>query len=470
MARIDVFVVAVRSDPQITGDWITHVSDQNPDVREGEYMKSPAEAIRKGEATVAVVGIGRVGLPLAISFATAGFKVIGVDRDQAHVDRVNSGQLPFVEIGAQPLLEKALSEGTFAATSEAETAISEADAVVVTVGTPLGADLRADRSQVVAAIESWGHVLREGALVVMRSTLTPGTTDNLVAPALEKATGFTLGESLFVAFCPERIAEGKAMEELKSLPEIVGGVDAASTELAADLFRALSPDKQIRKLDALGAELAKLFGNVYRYVNFALANEYALIAEHYGRDAHEIITTLRDGYPRAPVPLPGLAGGPCLSKDGYFLIEELTFPDFVLTAWKLNDSMAAHMVDRMGAELTRRGKSFVGAKVAVLGQAFKADIDDDRLSPSLRVVEALERRRAEVHVHDPYLGTEGLDVVVKDAEAIILATNHREYYDIDAKSLADLAAPDCVVADCWNVFDPSEFNKAGLELITLGRA
>lgn len=432
-------------------------------------MTSPRAAIQEGSATIVVVGIGRVGLPLAISFAAAGFRVIGVDLNEAHVARINAGEMPFVEIGAAPLLEEVLASGRFAATVDAPLAVSQADAVVVTVGTPLGADFRADRSQVVTAINSWGHSLQKGALVVMRSTLTPGTTINLVVPTLEEATGYVVGQDLFVAFCPERIAEGKAIEELKSLPEIIGGVDEASSAVAADLFRALSPTKEIRVLDALSAELAKLFGNVYRYVSFALANEYALIAEHYQRDAHEIISTLRDGYSRAPVPLPGLAGGPCLSKDGYFLIEELTFPDFVLTAWKLNDSMAAHMVDRMQAELDKRGQTFVGAKVAVLGQAFKADIDDDRLSPSLRVIEALERRRARVHVHDPYLSEASFDEVVKDADALILATNHREYYDIDAKELASMVSPDCVVADCWNVFDPEVFEKNGLRVITLGR-
>jgi UDP-N-acetyl-D-mannosaminuronic acid dehydrogenase len=432
-------------------------------------MTSPRAAIQEGSATIVVVGIGRVGLPLAISFAAAGFRVIGVDLNEAHVARINAGEMPFVEIGAAPLLEEVLASGRFTATVDAVLAVSQADAVVVTVGTPLGADFRADRSQVVTAINSWGHALQKGALVVMRSTLTPGTTINLVVPTLEEATGYVVGQDLFVAFCPERIAEGKAIEELKSLPEIIGGVDEASSAMASDLFRALSPNKEIRVLDALSAELAKLFGNVYRYVSFALANEYALIAEHYQRDAHEIISTLRDGYSRAPVPLPGLAGGPCLSKDGYFLIEELTFPDFVLTAWKLNDSMAAHMVDRMQAELDKRGRTFVGAKVAVLGQAFKADIDDDRLSPSLRVIEALERRRARVHVHDPYLSEASFDEVVEDADALILATNHREYYDIDAKELASMVSPDCVVADCWNVFDPEVFEKNGLRVITLGR-
>ncbi|HSJ35608.1 MAG TPA: nucleotide sugar dehydrogenase [Acidimicrobiia bacterium] len=419
--------------------------------------------------TLAVVGIGRVGLPLAISFAEAGLRVLGVDRDPAHVERVNAGILPFIEHGAEEPLKRVIDNGNLRATVDGPSAISQADAVIVTVGTPLGSDFRVDRTQVEAALSSWGGSLKPGALVVMRSTLSPGTTENLVVPTLERATGRKLGDGLFVAFCPERIAEGKAMEELKTLPEIIGGVDDASSERAADLFRRLAPDKEIRKTDSLSAELAKLYGNVYRYVTFALANEYALIAEHYGRDAHHIISTLRDGYSRAPVPLPGLAGGPCLSKDGYFLIEELTFPDFVLTAWKLNDSMAAHMVERLSRALEKQGKDLAGTKVAVLGQAFKADIDDDRLSPSLRVIEALERRQAEVRVHDPYLREETLDEVLRDAEAVVLATNHAQYGDIDPQYLADLVAEGCVVAECWAMFDPEAFAGQGIEVITLGR-
>lgn len=419
--------------------------------------------------TLAVVGIGRVGLPLAISFAEAGLRVIGVDRDPDHVERINAGILPFIEHGAEEPLKRVIDNGKLTATVDGPAAISQADAVVVTVGTPLGSDFRADRSQVEEALSTWGGSLKPGALVVMRSTLSPGTTENLVVPTLERATGRKLGDGLFVAFCPERIAEGKAMEELKTLPEIIGGVDEASAERAAELFRRLAPDKEIRKTDSLSAELAKLYGNVYRYVTFALANEYALIAEHYGRDAHHIISTLRDGYNRAPVPLPGLAGGPCLSKDGYFLIEELTFPDFVLTAWKLNDSMAAHMVERLARSLEKQGKDLAGTRVAVLGQAFKADIDDDRLSPSLRVIEALERRRADVRVHDPYLREETLEEVLRDAEAVVLATNHAQYGDIAPDYLSGLVADGCVVAECWAMLDPEAFAGQGIEVITLGR-
>jgi UDP-N-acetyl-D-mannosaminuronic acid dehydrogenase len=419
--------------------------------------------------TLAVVGIGRVGLPLAISFAESGLRVFGLDRNPDHVRRVNRGELPFIEHGAEEVLKRVCGDGTFRATTNPEEAISDADAVIVTVGTPLGSDLRADTSQVESALSEISPYLAAGSLIVMRSTLSPGTTDRTVVPTLERLTGFQLGHNLLVAFCPERIAEGKAMEELRTLPEIVGGVDQRSGDAAEALFRTLDPGKIIQRTDALSAELAKLFTNVYRYVTFALANEYALIAEHYGRDAHHIIETLRHEYPRAPVPLPGPAGGPCLSKDGYFLIEELTFPDFVLTAWKLNDSVPAHLVSRLAAEIRRRGVSPNGARVAVLGTAFKADIDDDRQSPSLRAIDALRRTGFDVSIHDPYLAPGSVESVVEGAAGILLATNHTEYHSLDAEKISASAADGCVVADAWAMLDPETWEKAGLTVLTLGR-
>ncbi len=418
---------------------------------------------------MAVVGIGRVGLPLALSFADRGVHVLGVDRNPDHVELVNSGVLPFLEHGAEPLLKETLDLGTFRATTDSRGAVADSDVVVLTVGTPLDTNLRADTSQLISALHEIGPAIQPGTLVITRSTISPGTTERVVVPTLEELSGLKVGEDILIAFCPERIAEGKAVEELAELPEIIGGLDPSSTDAAASVFALLGDQKILHKTDPLSAELAKLFTNVYRYVNFALANEYALIAEHYERDAHEIIRILRDGYSRAPIPLPGPAGGPCLSKDGYFLIEELTFPDFVLTAWKLNDSVPAHLVQRLREAVKRNGVDIESTKVAVLGRAFKADIDDDRLSPAVRVAELLERLGANVAVHDPYLSDVPLDEALEGAHGVVLATNHSMYYKLDLGRLAELVAPGCVLVDAWAVFDPEQAAANGLELNTFGR-
>jgi len=425
--------------------------------------------IESRDFTMTVVGIGRVGLPLAISFAMEGVRVFGVDRDLEHVQRVAAGDLPFVEHGAASQLMAVLGSGSFVPTGDAAGSLSESDVVVLTVGTPIGDGMQPDHSQIEAAAATLAANLRADTLVILRSTVAPGTTERVVVPAIEETTGLRLGKDLFVAFCPERIAEGRAIEELRQLPEIVGGVDEPSARLAGRVFQLLGPTKLIHLTDALSAELAKLFTNVYRYVNFALANEYGLIAEHYERDAHQIIKMLREDYPRAPIPLPGPAGGPCLSKDGYFLIQEISYPDFVLTAWKLNESIPVHVAQRLGRVMALGGRQLSGARVAVLGRAFKADIDDDRLSPSLRLIETLQRMGADVHVHDPYLPSESLEDALSEADAIVLATNHQVYGELDPKEVSKLVKPDCVVADCWAMLDAESWSLAGFEIFALGR-
>jgi UDP-N-acetyl-D-mannosaminuronic acid dehydrogenase len=258
------------------------------------------------------------------------------------------------------------------------------------------------------------------------------------------------------------------MEEIFELPEIIGGIDDESTRAAAALFHSLNPGKRLHLTDPTSAELAKLFNNVYRYVNFALANEFAILSEHYRVDVHSILEMANEDYPRAGIPRPGPAGGPCLSKDGYFLVEELTLPDFVLLAWKLNDTMPAHVVRRLARRLARHGIDLGGAPVAVLGQTFKRDSDDVRQSPAMRTTEILRREGAEVRTHDPFIAGPALDEVLAGARAFVLATNHSAY---DALSPADLAGTmeePRVGVDCWGVLDRRAFVAAGIDLATLG--
>jgi UDP-N-acetyl-D-mannosaminuronic acid dehydrogenase len=277
-----------------------------------------------------------------------------------------------------------------------------------------------------------------------------------------------LSGSMLFAACPERIAEGKALDELVELPEIVGGADEASTDAAAALFRTLNPAKRVQRTDPLSAELAKLFTNVYRYVNFALANEFGILAEYYGVDAHGIIGMVNQDYPRAAIPRPGPAGGPCLSKDGYFLVEELTLPDFVLLASKLNDAMPAHVVRRLARRLDARGTTLAGSTVAVLGQTFKRDSDDLRQSPAVRIAEILTREGAVVRAHDPFLAGPTLTEALDGAHAFVLATNHRAFEDLEPAEVAGLMREPRVGLDAWGMLDPAAFRGAGVEVATFG--
>jgi UDP-N-acetyl-D-mannosaminuronic acid dehydrogenase len=416
---------------------------------------------------VAIVGLGRVGLPLALAFARAGLQVKGLEVDANRRTAVELGKMPFLEPDTDEALEDSVRTGRLSASEDPGEVIPQADAIVLSVGTPLASDLRPDYAQLRSALERLAPHLRPGQLLVQRSTVSPGTLEKVVRPFLEDLIPEVASE-LLLAACPERIAEGKAMRELESLPEIVGGIDERSAAAAAALFRVLGPAKTIHLTDPTSAELAKLFTNVYRYVNFALANEFALLGEYFGVDAHNVIRMVNEGYPRASVPRPGPAGGPCLSKDGYFLVEELSLPDFVLMAWKLNDSAPAYAIRRLQGRLRDHGLAVAGMPVAVLGRTYKRDSDDDRQSPAVRIIELLEREGAEVRVHDPFLAGPTLEEALDGARALILATNHTFYDDLDPGQLASLMVEPKVAIDCWGVLDRSTFAAAGIGVSTFG--
>jgi UDP-N-acetyl-D-mannosaminuronic acid dehydrogenase len=428
---------------------------------------SLVERFRSGAASVAVVGMGRVGLPLSIAFARSGFRVLGLEVDKDRRTAVELGKMPFHEPGADELLREAVTSGRLTIHGDPGSVIPPADAIILCLGTPLGPDLRADYDQIRSALAQLVSYLRPGQLIVLRSTVSPGTLVKVILPYLRKEAP-EVADQLRLAACPERIAEGRAMEELMTLPEIVGGIDEESTEAAAALFSALNPEKLIHRTNATSAELAKLFTNVYRYVSFALANEFAVLGEHYRVDARRILEMVNEGYPRANIPKPGPAGGPCLSKDGYFLVEELTLPDFVLLAWKLNDSMSAHVVRRLARHLLARGVSFPGTPVAVLGRAFKRDSDDPRLSPAVRVAEILAREGADVRTHDPFLPGPTLEQALDGAGAFVLATNHSAYDALDPNEVSRLMDAPRVGMDCWGVLDRDRYAAAGIKVVTFG--
>ncbi len=423
------------------------------------------DKVNRGDFCIGIVGLGRVGLPLGIAFARKGIRVIGVDRNEELLALVGAGTMPFYEDDEHDSLTKVIASGKLSVTSDYD-ALREADILFITVATGLNNEQRVDFSQLYSALEGLCSRLRPVQLLVLRSTVSPGTLEKIVKPFVEEHTGLKVGKDILLASSPERISAGRALIELETLPEIVGGLDSITTDIVGAALRTLNPKKQIHRTDPVSAELAKLFTNVYRYVTFAVANEFALLAEHHGRDAHSIIRTINEGYPRGNIPLPGPCGGPCLAKDGYLLVEELSFPDFILTAWKLNEGIPSHMVRRLRDALSRQGKQLAGAKIGVLGKAFKADIDDLRQSPALHIIELLEREGADVLCHDPFHDTPPLDIVIEDADAVVLATNHTAFRELQPAEMRKKTKPDCIFVDCWGQWDePGE----GGRILTFGK-
>lgn len=429
-------------------------------------MKNLLEKIRKNDFTLGVIGIGRVGLPLALVFAESGVKVNGIDKNKDYVENLKKGIKPFHEEG----MDKYMKSRNFFPTADILGGIKKSDVLILTVGTPITEHMRPDYSQLQGALDEIIKADIKGKLIIMRSTVSPGTLENFVLPFVEKNTGLKLGEDFGLAMCPERILEGKAIEEVRDLPEIVGTFEEKSRACVEALFRKINPNKKMFFTNPKSAELAKLFTNVFRYINFSLANEFGLLAEEYGEDAHEIIKILNSGYTRGGVPVPGLTGGPCLSKDGYYLLSNVVFPDFILTAWRMNEAIPNHIVNRVKKRLRAKGKILHNCKVSVLGLAFKADIDDTRYSPAVKIVDLLRHENADVSVHDPHIeGTAKLEESVRDADAIILAMNHSLFRDVHKTIDAlKIHKKGCILADCWGFIDREEAEEMGFEYIRFG--
>jgi UDP-N-acetyl-D-mannosaminuronic acid dehydrogenase len=383
---------------------------------------------------VVIGGCGHVGLPLAIAFADRGLRVGIYDLNESAVKLVESGQLPFQEEGAAAVLERVLADGRLSATTD-PAIIASADAVVVVIGTPVDEHLNPDPHAVTRALQDATHHFRDGQLLVLRSTVYPGVTGGVERMFAENSI------SLDVAFCPERIAEGKAMEELFTLPQIVSGRTQAVRDRAAALFGRLTDT--IVELEPEEAELAKLFTNTWRYIKFAAANQFYVMANDHGLDFDRIRTALAHDYPRAAdMPGAGFAAGPCLFKD---TMQLAAFSDnsFVLghSAMLVNEGLPLYLVSQL-----EKKYDLANTKVGILGMAFKGESDDIRSSLSYKLKRILEFRARHVLCTDPYVTVDEslvpLERVLDECDVVVIGAPHKVYRDLETS---------LPVVDVWNL-------------------
>jgi UDP-N-acetyl-D-mannosaminuronic acid dehydrogenase len=397
---------------------------------------------------VSVIGLGRIGLPLALSFADAGLSVLGVDNNQDQLASIEERRMPFKEPGTDELLARVdLSLSSRAADA------AQADAIVLTLGTPAMSHIEIDIRDIRTVLDDLLPHLRENHLLVLRSTVAPGTTE-FVAGYLEKQRGFRVGENIFVAHVPERIAADRFMDEIGTLPCIVGGVGEHSGERAARLFEPLGA--AIVQTSPVQAELAKIWTNILRYATFALPNLLMMDCERHGANVFDVIELINRDYPRGGMKMPGLTAGTCLRKDFAFSEERSSAPGMLLAVSRVHETVPLFLVDgvkrRLGGSLRER-------RVAVLGLSFKADTDDERDSLSHKLIRLLERELADVSVHDPVVATPTatFEDAVSGADVVIVATNHSAYSTPEAlRTIAELAGTDCLVVDPWNALGTAQ--------------
>ena len=382
-----------------------------------------------------VGGCGHVGLPLGMAFADQGQSVALYDINDAVIDKVNKGIVPFKENGAEEVLTRVIKNKKLLATHDSAV-IGDSKTVVLVIGTPVDEHLNPKVSEIIRAVKEIEHGLRDDQLLVMRSTLYPGVTEKVEAYLRKK------GKKTLVAFCPERIVEGHALTELYELPQIVAGTSKEATDRASKLFNLLT--KKVIVTKPTEAELAKLFTNTWRYINFAISNQFYMIANSHGLDFYNIYNAMTEDYPRLKTfAKAGLAAGPCLFKDTMQL-SAYSGNNFFLghSAMLVNEGLPGFVVEAM-----KKKHDLTKKTVAVLGMAFKGDNDDPRESLSYKLKKQLEVEADVVLCHDPYIQDArfvSLDKIKKEADIVVLATPHSIYREEDWGKKE--------VVDMWNFY------------------
>jgi UDP-N-acetyl-D-mannosaminuronic acid dehydrogenase len=416
---------------------------------------------------VSIIGLGRVGLPLALSFADGGLSVLGVDDDPERLGAIAEGRMPFEETGTQEVLDAVRGSGRLELTDRVSDA-AQAESIVITLGTPSFSHIEIDIGAIRSALDDLLPVLQPGHSVILRSTVAPGTTD-FVAGYLAKQRGFEIGSEVFVAHAPERIAAGRFMAEIRTLPCIIGGVGEESGERVARLFEVFGAP--IVQTTPVQAELAKIWTNILRYAQFALPNLLMMDCERYGANVFDVIDLINRDYPRGGIAAPGMTGGACLRKDFTFSEERSNAPGMLLAVSRVNESVPLFLVE--GIKRRLKDGTLAGRKVAVLGLAFKRDTDDERDSLSHKLIRLLERELADVAAHDPHVPTptQSFEDAVLDADVVVVATNHSEFERPEfRRALLDSARRECLIVDPWNCFGAAQVFAFSSEVALLASA
>lgn len=425
---------------------------------------------------VAVVGLGYVGIPLAALLASKGFDVVGIDIDEDRVAQIGRGKLPLkgAEPGLGEMLARVVRKGSLRATRSFE-ACRDRTAVFVCVDTPIDADRRQDYSRLKSALKGIGRNMGKGTMVVIESTLAPGTMLGPVAKTLEQESGLRPGKGFKLAHCPERVMPGRLLHNITTYDRVIGGLDAETLRRATAIYSRLTKGK-LHTTDLTTAEIVKTAENAYRDVQIAFANEVALISEKLGADAYEV-RRLVNTCPFRDMHIPGAGvGGHCLPKDPWLLVQggKASNPRLIPTARAVNDSMPHHVVDLAADALAAVRKRFEDSVVAVMGASFLQDSGDMRNSPSIPVIESLRCSKG-LRLHDPYVeemaglkATCDAKEALRGADLAIFMVSHKEYERLTPASIKKLMRTP-VVVDGRNIFSTEKMKKAGIVYRGVGK-
>lgn len=515
----------------------------------GMSREKVVEAARNGQVTTTVVGLGYVGLPLAVLFASEGVHVIGCVRTEKSAGRISRGEVTITEfdtsifkregatetehlcdscgvyllkIGNEifcpycgrlfstseygihkedviassyqkiiqsrqdlsTLLNKALQSGRLHATTDTINAVKKSDVVIITVGSPINEKNVPNLTDIENVCHSIGKGLQKDTLVMLKSTVPPGTTETLVKPILETESKLKAGQDFQLAYMPETIYEGHALNNFRLMPKIVGGITIRCAETAANFFSIFPAPVHIYENPSI-VEAAKLFMNIYRDVNIALVNELALICERIGIDVIKAINAA-NVEKKTHLLTPGLVGGYCLPKDTYHLVypaKKVGYePQLITLARLMNDRMPQHILELIDEAYKEMKVPIQNSRVAVLGLGFKANSGDMRNAPSIEIVKGLWSRKAKLVAHDPFVQLEELDHIlpglactrnveeaVNGATCTVIITDHLEYHNLTAEFLQKKMTAPCAIVDARHIIDPVEAEVLNVVFRGLGK-
>lgn len=444
----------------------------NTDAQNKPKVKN-ASRIHIGDEHVCVLGLGYVGLTLAVTFAELQVQTVGVDKNPQVLESLKKGKSHFYEKGLDGVLKKYLGDTLTVVPSIPEN--EEFNVFIISAGTPIKADGTPNLSFVENCAAEIAKHLKPESLVILRSTVPVGTTRNVVLPVLEKVSGLKAGQDFSLVFAPERTVEGNALRELRELPQIIGGIDEKSFIKASNLFRKTTPTViKVSTLEA--AEMVKIMDNTYRDLNFAIANELSLICEKLQLNAVEVIKAANMGYNRTNIPLPSPGvGGACLSKDPYILLDVSRKAGyeakFVEIGRKINEFMPVNAAERVKIFLKRHSKP-ANPKIFIMGFAFKAKpmTSDIRNSPTETLVKKLKEISSELYGFDPAVQPSEIQSAFgvkpcsvedgfKNADCIVTMLNHEMYAELDIFSLLNTAKKPVLFYDGWQQFKPADIRQ-----------
>jgi nucleotide sugar dehydrogenase len=441
--------------------------------------------LKSGQITVSIIGIGRIGLPTALSFAHSGLPTIGVDINTKLVQMINSGNYPIKdEPGFDKIFDDVIKNKKFHATTDIGEAIPKSNLVILSLPTPMDKNNVPDYSVLISVVKNLSKLLKPGSLIVVESTIEPGFVENELISIIENNDQrLKAGKDFSIAACPETANPGEILNDFKKLPRLVGGIDARTTDLVSEIYTHVFNVEMIKMPDCKTANAAKLTANVFRDINIAFVNELAILFENLGIDIMKVLEACDKKY-NFETHYPGAGvGGPCLPVNSYQILNSARGMEnngmlrIIRAARETNESMPYHVVELLTDALNEAGKSIKDSTIALLGLSYKPNVRDIQLSPSEAIIKRLDQLDAKIKIYDPYFKSteifshkteDDLINAITNADAAIIVTAHKEFHSIEPTLLAaKMKTP--VLVDARGLIDVHAAKKAGLIFRGIGR-